>query len=70
MAFEQLDVEFPADWSVTASNIVAQKYFRGGEANGGRERSLRRTLRQASAADDPASRRSRTARTRRSSAGP
>lgn len=36
----------------------------------GRERSLRRTLRQASAADDPASRRSRTARTRRSSAGP
>ena len=24
VAFEQLGVEFPADWSVTASNLVAQ----------------------------------------------
>ena len=44
VAFEQLGVEFPADWSVTASNIVAQMYFRGGAANGGRERSLRHVI--------------------------
>ena len=28
-AFEQRDVEFPATWSQNATNIVAQKYFRG-----------------------------------------
>ena len=28
-AFEQLGVEFPASWSQNATNIVAQKYFRG-----------------------------------------
>ena len=28
-AFEQKDVEFPRFWSQTATNIVAQKYFRG-----------------------------------------
>src|SRR3954470_4403115 len=28
-AFEQKDVEFPKVWSQTATNIVAQKYFRG-----------------------------------------
>ena len=28
-AFEQRDVEFPASWSQNATNIVAQKYFRG-----------------------------------------
>src|SRR3954453_20767082 len=28
-AFEQRDVEFPASWSSTSTNIVAQKYFRG-----------------------------------------
>ena len=28
-SFEQKDVEFPAFWSQTATNIVAQKYFRG-----------------------------------------
>ena len=27
--FEQRDVEFPRFWSQTATNIVAQKYFRG-----------------------------------------
>ena len=27
--FEQRDVEFPATWSQNATNIVAQKYFRG-----------------------------------------
>ena len=29
VAFEQTDVEFPASWSQNATNIVAQKYFRG-----------------------------------------
>ena len=28
-AFEQRNVEFPKFWSQTATNIVAQKYFRG-----------------------------------------
>ena len=28
-AFEQRDVEFPTSWSQNATNIVAQKYFRG-----------------------------------------
>ncbi len=29
IAFEQRDVEFPKGWSQNATNIVAQKYFRG-----------------------------------------
>lgn len=29
IAFEQENVEFPASWSQNATNIVAQKYFRG-----------------------------------------
>ena len=29
VAFEQNDVEFPTTWSQNATNIVAQKYFRG-----------------------------------------
>ncbi len=28
-AFFQADVEFPVSWSQNATNIVAQKYFRG-----------------------------------------
>ena len=28
-AFEQREVEFPTTWSQNATNIVAQKYFRG-----------------------------------------
>ncbi|MDQ2678493.1 MAG: vitamin B12-dependent ribonucleotide reductase [Actinomycetota bacterium] len=43
VVFEALDVEFPADWSLTASNIVAQKYFR--QPNGApRETSLRQVI--------------------------
>jgi ribonucleoside-diphosphate reductase alpha chain len=42
VAFEQLGVEFPESWSVTASNIVAQKYFRG--PDGRRESSLRQVI--------------------------
>jgi ribonucleoside-diphosphate reductase alpha chain len=29
VSFEQRDVEFPKTWSQNATNIVAQKYFRG-----------------------------------------
>ncbi len=44
VAFEQTDVEFPADWSVNAGNIVAQKYFRGGLGTPERETSLRQVI--------------------------
>ena len=44
VAFEQLGVEFPADWSVTASNIVTQKYFRGRLGTTDRESSLRQVI--------------------------
>ena len=44
VAFEQVGVEFPADWSVTASNIVAQKYFRGPLGTPRREHSLRQVI--------------------------
>ena len=39
-AFEQKDVEFPKFWSQTATNIVAQKYFRGRLGSPERESSL------------------------------
>jgi len=41
VAFEQLGVEVPESWSVNATNILAQKYFRGTLGTPGRERSLR-----------------------------
>ncbi|WP_419947323.1 adenosylcobalamin-dependent ribonucleoside-diphosphate reductase [Candidatus Poriferisodalis sp.] len=44
VAFSQLDVEFPADWSPTAVNIVAQKYFRGTLGTPEREQSLRQVI--------------------------
>ena len=44
VAFEQPDVEFPADWSPTAVNIVAQKYFRGTLGTPEREQSLRQVI--------------------------
>ncbi len=43
-AFEQLDVEFPVSWSLNATNIVAQKYFRGPLGTPERERSLRQVI--------------------------
>ncbi len=43
-AFEQRDVEFPLSWSQTASNIVAQKYFRGRLGTPDREHSLRQLI--------------------------
>jgi len=41
MAFEQLGVEVPEFWSVNATNILAQKYFRGTVGTPEREQSLR-----------------------------
>ena len=41
VAFEQKDVEVPVDWSVNATNILAQKYFRGATDAPDRESSLR-----------------------------
>ncbi len=44
VAFEQIGVEFPTTWSLTASNIVAQKYFRGHFGSPDREWSLRQII--------------------------
>ncbi|MCC5952462.1 MAG: vitamin B12-dependent ribonucleotide reductase [Acidimicrobiia bacterium] len=41
VAFEQLGVEFPVGWSLNATNIVAQKYFRGTIGTPEREWSLK-----------------------------
>jgi ribonucleoside-diphosphate reductase alpha chain len=43
-SFEQKDVEFPVTWSQTATNIVAQKYFRGQLSSPQRERSVRQMV--------------------------
>jgi ribonucleoside-diphosphate reductase alpha chain len=44
VAFEQLGVEFPASWSQNATNIVAQKYFRGTVGTPEREASLKQVV--------------------------
>jgi len=44
VSFEQSDIQFPVDWSATASNIVAQKYFRGSVGAPDREWSLRQVI--------------------------
>ena len=43
-AFEQKGVEFPKFWSQTATNIVAQKYFRGRMSSPEREFSVRQMI--------------------------
>ena len=43
-AFEQRDVEFPKKWSQNATNIVAQKYFRGTLGTPQRETSVRQLV--------------------------
>ncbi|HEV3479936.1 MAG TPA: hypothetical protein VG144_10880, partial [Gaiellaceae bacterium] len=43
-AFEQKGVEFPKFWSQTATNIVAQKYFRGRLGSPERETSVRQMI--------------------------
>jgi len=42
--FRQDDVEFPASWSQNATNIVAQKYFRGQLDSPTRERSVKQMI--------------------------
>jgi ribonucleoside-diphosphate reductase alpha chain len=44
VAFEQLGVEVPSTWSVNATNILAQKYFRGTLGTPERETSLRQVI--------------------------
>ncbi len=43
-AFEQKGVEFPKFWSQTATNIVAQKYFRGRMSSPERELSVKQMI--------------------------
>src|SRR5690242_16222909 len=43
-AFEQKNVEFPKFWSQTATNIVAQKYFRGKMGSPERETSVKQMI--------------------------
>ena len=43
-AFEQRGVEFPKSWSQNATNIVAQKYFRGKLGTPDRERSVKQMI--------------------------
>jgi ribonucleoside-diphosphate reductase alpha chain len=44
VAFEQRGVEFPKSWSQNATNIVAQKYFRGQLDSPARERSVKQMI--------------------------
>src|SRR5881227_1772497 len=44
VAFEQTEVEFPASWSQNATNIVAQKYFRGQLGTPERESSVKQMI--------------------------
>ena len=43
-AFEQREVEFPKSWSQNATNIVAQKYFRGKLGSPEREQSVKQMI--------------------------
>jgi ribonucleoside-diphosphate reductase alpha chain len=44
VAFEQLGVEFPMEWSLNSTNIVTQKYFRGTPGTPEREHSVRQVI--------------------------
>jgi ribonucleoside-diphosphate reductase alpha chain len=44
VSFEQRDVEFPRSWSQNATNIVAQKYFRGQLGAPAREHSVKQMI--------------------------
>jgi ribonucleoside-diphosphate reductase alpha chain len=44
VSFEQQDVEFPKSWSQNATNIVAQKYFRGQLGTPAREHSVQQMI--------------------------
>ena len=44
VAFEQKDIEFPKAWSQNATNIAAQKYFRGTQGTPDREHSVKQMI--------------------------
>src|SRR6185503_18878939 len=44
MVFDQGDVEIPAEWSMTATNVVASKYFKKNTRSGERESSVRQLI--------------------------
>jgi len=44
VSFEQRDVQFPKTWSQNATNIVAQKYFRGQLGSPAREHSVKQMI--------------------------
>ena len=44
VAFEQKDVEIPKEWSQNATNIAAQKYFRGSPGTPRREHSVKQMI--------------------------
>jgi ribonucleoside-diphosphate reductase alpha chain len=44
VVFEQTDVEFPVGWSLNATNIVTQKYFRGTLGTPERETSVKQII--------------------------
>ena len=44
VAFEQKDLEFPKSWSQNATNIAAQKYFRGTQGTPNREHSVKQMI--------------------------
>jgi ribonucleoside-diphosphate reductase alpha chain len=44
VSFEQREVEFPKSWSQNATNIVAQKYFRGQLGSPARESSVKQMI--------------------------
>jgi ribonucleoside-diphosphate reductase alpha chain len=44
VSFEQTEVEFPTSWSQNATNIVAQKYFRGQLGSPAREHSVKQMI--------------------------
>jgi ribonucleoside-diphosphate reductase alpha chain len=44
VSFEQKNVEFPKSWSQNATNIVAQKYFRGQPGSPEREQSVKQMI--------------------------
>ena len=44
VVFEQTDIEVPKEWSQTATNIVAQKYFRGKVGSPERETSMKQLI--------------------------
>ena len=48
MIFEDQNVEFPKDWSQTASNVVTSKYFSGALGTPSREKSLKQVVERVS----------------------